>query len=447
MEPAPTKVNTGLKICQPDTGHVSCDWLQIHVKISTGFRETTQGFYRVKRTGQTKVFKDIYLITDRNGNEICVYATNANDCILKKNHGILKFMNKQLYIHSDLSKFISDFLIWFKFIFIGISRLDICYDFNLFFNNRDPHNFIRHFLRDDILKIFKSDFRVAGTHKERNEFNWIYFGSHASDVGYKLYNKSGEQKKKERKPWIWERWAKNSFLDLEKDVWRIEFTVNSLTWKFIAKKIVDRYNLSLGNSKDIEQSLGILQDRDIKALELHSLEILEKKHLYRLFSGLFDHYFQFVKNKRSVTRKDRMEKIKLLDLPVLDEDLYKIIRPLNSERSSSTRSQKIFINALLKHQAELRMDEDFDNASSEMIEKIIDRYNLDDWANEKGIGTFNQDYIYPNPNKKYKDYSGEIQNFKRIDTPAEEEKEKPLNSKQKKGIKAKNDFINGMLKN
>lgn len=363
---------------------ISADWLQIHVVNDADFANKNTVNYRVQRSGQTKVFGDVYDISTIQGKHIASYATNANSCILEKGHGILKFANDVLYRKKDLRTFVCAFLDELHFRFVGITRLDIAFDFHKFHNNRDPENFIKSFLRGDILKKISTQFRVAGVHKKQNEFNWIYFGSHASDVSCKLYNKSGEQLK-ERKPWIWERWKKESYLDTKKTIWRLEFTLNATLAKF--------YNSFI-------------------EVPFHSLEMLD--YLPGLFCGLFQYYFRFVKNDRHQSRKDRMKEITLLKF-VSDIMPLQIKRPAKTENLTSTRTQKILINQLLIHHNELReFDQDFEIASMEMIKKIVDRYNLEDWARSKGIPFYSKEFIYPHPPPAYKDYSNDFQTFKKL---------------------------------
>lgn len=403
---------------------VSADWLQIHVKTPGNFGDGNTVRYRIKKSGQTKIFRSVYSITDLYGKHICAYATDANDCILQKGHGILKFDNSQLYIHDNLKYFVENFLNELDFKFVGITRLDICFDFHKFFNNRDPHNFIKGFLRGDILKVMRSQFRAAGDHDKENIYNWLYFGNHSSEVSYKIYNKSCEQDAKGRKPWIWEDWQKNSLLNTDEPVWRIEFTVNSTTANFC---------------------------NEFTTCAFHSLEILRRNNLYSLFMGLFNHYFRFVKRDLSKSRKDRMPAIVLIEFDNSFEvgspfDIYRFINP---ERTASTRTHKIFINQLLKHQQELRdFDDILDSTSTSIIEKVIDKYGLHDWAKQrqidfsaakinpldngaievvdklinkydlqgwakkKGIKFSPNRFIYPYPIPGYRNYSGNIANYK-----------------------------------
>lgn len=367
---------------------VSADWVQLHVKNDADFGEKNTVRYKIKRSGQTKIFKDVYSITDVYGKNICAYATNANECILSRGHGILKFDNSQLYLQLHLAAFVQQFLDECGFKFVGITRLDIAFDFHKFHNNRDPHCFIQSFFRGDILKLMRSQFRAAGVHNERNQFNWLYFGSHNSEVSYKLYDKTGEQEAKGKKPWIWQDWQLNSLLDTDQRVWRLEFTVNSSTAVF-ANRFTE--------------------------CAFHSLDLLRRENFTSLFVGLFEHYFRFVKKDLSKGRKDRMPAVKLIDFDAALPEAFDIKRALNPERAESSRTQKIFINQLLKHQQELReYDSDFDADAMAMIEKVIDKYNLQDWAKKKGIPVASNTFIYPLPNNNYKDYTGDIASFKNL---------------------------------
>lgn len=340
---------------------ISIDWLQVHVQNSHDFLEITQtARYKIQRTGQTKVFADVFSISDLRGKHIASYATGANECILKENHGILKIDNQQLYTNLNLKAFMMLFLEELKMKFIGITRLDICYDFNKFYNNVKPHDFITDFVTGKILKINRTKFRLAGEHDKINIFNWLFFGSHTSEVCYKIYNKTLEQKQCENKPYIFEHWKKNTGLNLDQEVWRIEFTVHSTTAKLC---------------------------NDFIDIPFHSLDVLSRGNYYNLFAGLFKHYFRFVKNSGKDERKSRMDEIKLIEFEtVIDGSYFELFKEINPERKNSTRSKKIFINAMNTHRAELKeFDGDFDLTSKDIISKLIDLYCLQTWAKNKGI--------------------------------------------------------------
>lgn len=364
-----------------DAYSVSVDWAQIHVKHSLNFGAILTARHKIERTGQTKVFKDVFSIRQLYGRVVASYATSANDCILAAGHGILKLENSILYTEPNLPLFIENLLMDLDFKFIGITRIDIAYDFQSFNNRRNPENFIRSFLNEKILKSGHAKFAVRGNHKEKNYYEWLKFGNPCSDVTYKLYNKTTEQREVENKPYIWDEWKKNPLLDLKKDMWRLEFTMTSMTAK--------------------------IHRNEIDSIQFHNLQLFDLNNYACLFVGLFNHYFNFVQAEPGKQRKDRMKQVNLL---YFDESLipFKIEKEINPERKNSVRSTKIFLNKMYSHHKELRQfDENFEESSKEMITKLINLYNLEDWANNKGFADFIDKSTYSDDLKLMRDMQRE----------------------------------------
>lgn len=344
---------------------LNCDWLQLHVTHKAGLLEVPESFL-IEKTGQSKVFRSIYTIIHKKHNRIiATYATDVLEQIMPEHHGILKIENFYLYYYSSrLKAFVEWLLRRLQMNFIGITRIDIAYDFNLFCNKKDPETFIKNFLSNNIVKLKKTKFRLAGEHDKINHFNWIAFGSKTSAVNYKLYNKSLEMRQKTHKAHIWQDWN-NSKLDVKKDVWRIEFTVNSNT------------NL-LYNSSD--------------NFNFHDLKTIEITTISGLFKHLFRIYFDFRKYEKLKLRKDRMEKIQLLIFPTFFNEF--VIKKINRHVKDVDRSTKIFIKKMNGLGDELRgKDDDFVYDAKELISKLISVYNLQDWAGKKGIEFQKNTYV------------------------------------------------------
>ena len=335
----------------------NCDWLQLHLYLSTDLQDYPKGKFLIKRTGQSKVFRDIYEITNLLGYPLASWATNANECIMDKGHGVLKFDNKQLYVNADLKKYVSDFLHHFAFKFIGITRLDICFDFHEFENFRAPQNFIKDFLCSRILKKNNTKFLSGGTHEKLTYNESISFGSKQSSVYYKLYNKSREMLAKTLKPHIVNSW-KSTKLDVEnKEIWRLEFTLNADT-----STLLNDYN---------------------QTFKYHSLETLELPNMYGIFVYLFQKHFNFVK-KKNISRKDRMAPVVLFTLPLTHLKIDKI--NTNIAVKDSTRSTKIFIKKMFETNEDLRkFDDHFSVDAKNMVEKLINIYGLEKWAQSKNF--------------------------------------------------------------
>jgi hypothetical protein len=337
----------------------------LHVSGKYCFQDFETPTIKCKLTGRSKVFKSIYTITYKKHNRvIATYATDALEQIMNPGHGVLKIDNYYLYhFSSSIKEFIGWLLRRLDLEFHGITRIDIAYDFNSFYNRREPENFIKAFLRNEILKKKKTKFKVAGNHDHINTFNWITFGSKTSTVNYKLYNKSLEMKEASMKPHILKDW-KSSLLDLNKDVWRLEFTINSNT-----NTLMNEY----------------------RKINFHSLETLSLDIISGIFYNLYESYFQFVYNDRNQSRKDRMKEITLIQFPEVFHKCHMI--KTNPFERDSNMATKIFINKMNSLQEELRgKDDDFIEDARTMINKLISIYKLEKWAERKGIDFKNCNY-------------------------------------------------------
>lgn len=337
---------------------INLDWLQMHCSESEKFVPQETATIIVERTGQSKVFKSIYSIKSKKHNRVlATYATEALEQIMPDGHGVIKIDNFYLYHYAHKIK---EFVEWLfrrlKLNFIGHTRIDIAYDFNYFCNKRGPEAFIKSFLRNDIVKLKDTKFRLAGKHEKINTYNWITFGSKTSKITYKLYNKTQEMKDMVHKTHVFQDWQKSK-LDTEKNIWRIEFTINS-------------------NTNLLFNSFG--------AFNYHSLNTLDLQNICGLFRNLFESYFDFKYNDRKQQRKDRMKKITLLIFPEVFGNL-RMIR-INPFEKDHTRGTKIFVKKMNELQDELRgKDDNFVFDARELISKLISVYNLQDWAQKKGV--------------------------------------------------------------
>lgn len=356
LKPDPVKALRALNAVNTYRYCISIDWAQFHVKFDKDFSEVSHPKYMIERTGQTKVFRSVYTIRNLTGDTIATFSTNANECIMPEHHGVLKIDNKQLYVNANLPEFVDKLLRSLKGVFIGITRLDIAYDFQQFFNARKPDNFIKQFLHNDIVKVKGCKFKTTGEQTSLTKsYDWISFGSKTSSINYKLYNKSHEQRNAEHKPYISKDWP--SVFQNDKDVWRLEFSINASTMVF---------------------------DVDNSSLHFHDLRMLTIGNYVAVFKYLFDTHFCFAHHDRSQKRMDRQKKITLLEFEKIIPVAFK--QKAGESEKNSTRSTKIFINKLNQHQQELRdFDDNFQGTSKEIISKLISYYGLQEWATKKYI--------------------------------------------------------------
>lgn len=338
---------------------LNIDWFGAHVSAHSGrFSEFETPLFLCDRKGQTKVFRNIYEVIYKKHNRVmCIISADANEEILAVGHAVVKIENFYLYHYANrFRQFVEWLFRRLDCLFIGITRLDIAYDFNSFNNRREPENFIKSFLRGDVVKLQKTKFDVFAEHDKENRFHAIRFGSKVSTINYKLYNKSKEMRDEKEKAHIVDSW-KRSLLDLTKDVWRLEFSIKANTSVLLNE---------WGDEK------------------FHDLTTLNLERYAGLFYFLFNKYFDFRHRDRSKSRKDRMKKVNLLEFPPEFPRLNVV--KCNPVKKDTTRSTKIFIKKLESHQDEMRgKDDDFVVDARAMISKLISVYSLQNWAVKKGI--------------------------------------------------------------
>lgn len=229
------------------------DWLEVYVLESNDrypcnaeyFRR--QGYLVQEREYGTRVYREMFTITDETGNPLIEIrrnpASGASDF-----HGLvemsshIRLPNWMLYQGNPI-QFLRDFLLKHNYIFKRIFRIDIAYDFVKFDSGDLPAKFAKRLLERKYRKINQCTVRAIGEDKWA-DYAWqsMSWGSKSSMVTTKLYNKTLELKQsKFDKPYIKTCWMVNGLIDnpmsmtkrnalgeMEKvEVWRIEFSMNS----------------------------------------------------------------------------------------------------------------------------------------------------------------------------------------------------------------------------
>ena len=206
-----------------------------------------QGYLVQEREYGTRVYREMFTITDETGNPLIEIrrnpASGASDF-----HGLveqschIRLPNWMLYQGNPI-QFLRDFLLKHDYIFKRIFRIDIAYDFVKFDSGDLPAKFAKRLLERKYRKINQCTVRAIGEDKWA-DYAWqsLSWGSKSSMVTTKLYNKTLELKQsKFDKPYIKTCWMVNGLIDnpmsmtkrnalgeMEKvEVWRIEFSMNS----------------------------------------------------------------------------------------------------------------------------------------------------------------------------------------------------------------------------
>lgn len=208
---------------------------------------------------------------------------------------IIRFVNRVLYM-PDFWRLATRFLTANNIEVRGISRIDICADFNQF-ETIDPKALIEGFAAKKYRHIGRGVGSLAFNHGVVNKeygvnYTGLTFGTHSSDAHCYLYNKSFELLTQGDKPWIRERWRRVG-LDV-KEVWRLEVSIKSSGLKFKDKK----------SGEVIEVSPGMID---------------ENGALDKIFHTFVRKLFSFIVNRKDIKNITREPRLVLFsDKPAYD---------------------------------------------------------------------------------------------------------------------------------
>lgn len=327
------------------------DWLQLNVRrLEKNAIIENNSYNIVDMPYSTQQFKQVQEVWKK-GERIATLVSGPHSEIIDPGTIIIKLDNKTLY-QRNLYEYCQTLLDDLNLTFHNFSRIDIALDFNHLRAGRSPEKMMKAILTDKILSRNKGKIAFHGTREHGVTLEYMRLGERTSGLVAYLYNKTKEMEAKELKPWIVESWKENE-LDLDKTVWRIEFSITDFNYK-----LVDRENADL---LDIDKLAFLLIARRPETIQ-----------------SLLKKYFSFVLNNGQ-KRKDRMKEIKIFgELPEA-RHLEKI-----SQKTASNRSTKILIKQLHKLNDQLRENhKQYSLEASHLMNHIINKTELSDWYNNK----------------------------------------------------------------
>lgn len=342
---------------------INLDWLEVYLheaeKYPLGVNYFERWGYKVaKRDYGTPQYSEMFTIFNAYNFPMyeirrAPYSTKDNKGIFDKDACHLRLTNRQCYSPmaiDDLRKFLTTH----GYQFSGITRCDICCDFNRFDNGDYPADFVREYMANKYHKIGNSRVHVFGSDYNKREliaigdngkkilhnpkiyhqgheltahgedgqcvkhFNSLKWGSPSSRISTKLYNKSKELAECGMKFHIIDNWEAAG-LD-KNNVWRLEFSISSdaKTW--------------------------VSNDGEFFKFGLENIESPDK--LAWLWNVLCSKYFVFTKlaytRRGTIQRKDRSPAY--LPFNLTDVEPYKPISlPVQSEPN---RTDKLLIKKL-----------------------------------------------------------------------------------------------------
>jgi hypothetical protein len=296
---------------------INIDWLQLNCK---GQLSLHAGFTYKLLPYSTRVFRKIYEMyqADR---LLCTIACCPLSSAIPQDTNIIKFENRILY-EPDLWSVVDCVIKVSNLKFKGVSRLDVCCDFNYFDNNLRGDTFIANFLNNSYFHHCKSKYSVHGRQKYYNINDYLRFGSGNSIVVSYLYNKTLEMHEVKHKHHIYNCWLENK-LDVSKDVFRLEFSIKS-------------------------SQISITDYQSKEKLELNTSNLRSYDFLQELFYSLYERYFTF-SYRATGSKKDDLKRV-----PLFNRVRNTYINKIFSNTKDFTRTDKTFLRRLEAYNNELR---------------------------------------------------------------------------------------------
>ena len=268
----------------------------------------------------TRCFSVFYRVrianADGGWDEFAEVQTKPYSSILPEYAVIVRFCNRTLYL-PDFWELAEEFMQQNEFACQGISRIDICADFNDF-ASISPISLIEGFAAKRFRHIGRGVGALYFDHKVVNKqyglhYTGLSFGTHSSDAHVYLYNKTFELDTQGDKPWIRETW-RNVGLDI-RNVWRLEVSIKSSGLKF----------------KDRQTKQEIKVDVPM---------IYEQSALDKVYHTFISKLFAFIRNRKDIVNVSREPRIVLFDSrPAYDRGAIRNLSPGN-------RMEKILIKNL-----------------------------------------------------------------------------------------------------
>jgi hypothetical protein len=292
---------------------VNLDWLEVHCfepsndpHDATYFRRA--GLEVVEREYGTRVYKEMFTISDRRGNPFVEVRRNPYSQGFQGVHAAeechLRLVNAACY-YDDAALRLQNFMDTYGYTFNRIARVDICLDFEKFDEGDDPAKFLSRYLRQVYSKINQGNITAHGTDRWDGQlWNSVSWGSPSSAIGTKFYNKTQELYDPTsgtfKKPHIRYAWLQCGLIDdfhkvlkktedgwYQPQIWRIEFSIRSSVKKWFTIEL----NGKERNYQSIRNTLDMYDCRE---------------KLVTLFAALQQHYFHF-KHYEHGKRKDRCD--------------------------------------------------------------------------------------------------------------------------------------------
>ena len=229
----------------------------------------------------------------------------------------LRLCNRTCYCF-NAGELMKNFIDKHGYVFMNLCRLDLAMDFEVFDSGDIPAKFLERYLKGRYSKVNQCNIAVHGKDEwDGRMYNSVSWGSKASPIFTRFYDKTLELKEAKDKPYIRQAWAScglvDDFIQLTKKgedgsyykprIWRLEFAITSAVKNWVCFDVDE-----LGNKTHRSKR--------------HNLDLyLNRDYLITMFSSLVNHYFHFKLFEEGV-RKDRSKDKMLFDFG--DCEVYKV---------------------------------------------------------------------------------------------------------------------------
>lgn len=277
------------------------DWLECycieHVNNCMSKRLEDAGYKVTLEPYTTRIYKEVISVSDNLNRPVATICRvplsqkgDGMDGIMNPRACHIKLHNSKCYI-TNVGGFMRQFCNACGVSVQSISRVDICADFNYFQNGLHPNHLIKGFAAEKYLKIGQPRFTLHGTtDRGYNCYNSVLFGSKNSNIYTRFYCKSLEMKEVKQKNWIVDCW-KDLGLDLEREVWRVEFAV-----KAPGRKRIVEYSTEGGTET---------KEYKPEVREITIDDLCSRDKIRAIFLSLAGKYFIFSRNVEGVRKYDQ----------------------------------------------------------------------------------------------------------------------------------------------
>lgn len=239
---------------------INIDWLSYSAYGIVGETTLFNRYKVVPKEHGSQVFKNLAsIVLIDTAEEVAQIQYNPRSSALKPNLCIVKIANRCLYEYDYIS-LIKSINAGLNLEYNALSRLDICADFYTF-ETIHPQQLIKQFLQRKLRRFGKSKYVLHGNQDRPQEYEYLRFGSPTSEVITYLYNKSLEMREVKHKPYIVRQWSQLSFpygdIQIEPDVWRLEFRLNGDNIKCICDENAELHQLNINElgTKQVQKLL------------------------------------------------------------------------------------------------------------------------------------------------------------------------------------------------